>query len=993
MVPIEERAFVLRVREDIMNPKQLRLVATYSVLACIWISSASIASETPDQKHNDHLPSAVADHAGAPEGHMAEFAQLDASLASHVASRSGDWSASDTWSSGVPVAGGRVVIPRGVVVTITSPVAARIDWVRVEGQLHFSSADHSRLAVTTILVTKSGTLSIGASDNSVAADKTVQILFPPRSADERRRDRFDILGGLIALGHVYFYGAPKEGFAVPSNPLDAGVSALAFATVPMGWRIGDQLLFPAADAASQDEQRKIVSISSDESTISLSSPLTFAHVPPRGVGAQIPVGNLTRNVILASTEVGALYQRAHVMVMTHEPVHMSGTAFVGLGRTNGLEPHTLPTTNAAGEVSEGANPIGRYAVHFHLVSGASRKMRPHIFTGNVIEDSPKHGLVNHGGYVVAEDNVTFAIHGSHFFAENGSEIGAFRHNLAVFSRGSGEAIEARQIGIGDFGHGGHGFWSESPAIVMESNYAFHHAGPAYVIFAAPIEAAAGTQNVFFRGTARIANFRSENLDGVLRDRVTDEQIPPTTIPFRFSGNTAANSARGLEVWHTNSISDHNVPSIVEDCIFWEMRSAGISITYGVNTLVRDSILLGSAPIACGGTCGWSIGVRNDASTRNLNIEDSRIAGFSTGILVPSRGTTQIVRDSFDNQFNIALPVAQQPGRKTIVTGNTFEPHQKDGGEDYHFLPVGRLFHGDISMLFERDPLIVDDLRFPGKTIYRQDQHPTAIPFRESGISELDGKTAEQIRHDYGLAIGGVLAPADAAEVPGIGGLVGGPVGDFAEMSDEDKMLARVDNSLQTGTGKESFTSNEDEGYGVDCCNIHRIVKGKDGERTGWRLLTQRQGGGKIATKLTYVDTNPPRFELDPRIKLEIHPDDIRFGFLIEGTLYDEGAPSETVRKAYDQLKANDEGRVVVPFECADRAGNVIHRDYRLTVTQAAVRRGANLSYHLQEAPGVRVVLSEFWDRGASKLNARLSEILLRIRAVYVRVAARTVVQQ
>ena len=31
-------------------------------------------------------------------------------------------------------------------------------------------------------------------------------------------------------------------------------------------------------------------------------------------------------------------------------------------------------------------------------------------------DSPKHGLVNHGGYVVAEDNVTFAIQGSHVFA-------------------------------------------------------------------------------------------------------------------------------------------------------------------------------------------------------------------------------------------------------------------------------------------------------------------------------------------------------------------------------------------------------------------------------------------------------------------------------------------------------------------------------------------------------------------------------------------------
>ena len=199
-------------------------------------------------------------------------------------------------------------------------------------------------------------------------------------------------------------------------------------------------------------------------------------------------------------------------------------------------------------------------------------MSPHVFSDNVIVDSPKHGLVNHGGYVVAEDNVTFAIHGSHFFAENGSEIGAFRHNLAVFSRGSGEHIEGRQEGIGDFGHGGHGFWSNSPALVMEGNYAFHHRGPAYVIFAAPVEAAAGTQHVFFRGGARIANFPRENLDSTLRDLATEPYVTPTTIPFRFSRNIAANSARGLEIWHTNEISDHNLQSVVEDCVFWDIRS-------------------------------------------------------------------------------------------------------------------------------------------------------------------------------------------------------------------------------------------------------------------------------------------------------------------------------------------------------------------------------------------------------------------------------------
>ena len=83
-----------------------------------------------------------------------------------------------------------------------------------------------------------------------------------------------------------------------------------------------------------------------------------------------------------------------------------------------------------------------------------------MFAGNVIVDSPKHGLVNHGGHVVAENNVTYAVHGSHFFAENGSEVGAFRDNLAIYSKGSGDKVRARDC-VFDFGHGGHGFWARA----------------------------------------------------------------------------------------------------------------------------------------------------------------------------------------------------------------------------------------------------------------------------------------------------------------------------------------------------------------------------------------------------------------------------------------------------------------------------------------------------------------------------------------------------
>jgi hypothetical protein len=856
-----------------------------------------------------------------PHDHEVPFAQLDASRASHLAARSGDWSDPGTWSSGVPTAGARVVIPRDVTVSVTVPIAvAALDWVRVEGRLSFSPLKNGQLSVGTVLVTPTGTLSIGAPDRTVDPGKTVSLLFAPRSDTIRRRDHFDMLGGLIVLGHLSIYGAPKAGFAVPSNLLAPGVSRLTFLTLPTGWNVGDELLFPAAAAASEDEQRHIASVSNDRTTITLSSPLRFDHVPPPAAGAEVPVANLTRNVTLASTETGRLHQRAHVMIMTHEPVHISGAMFRGLGRTTAARPHTLTTVNDRGDVTVGENPIGRYAVHFHLVSGASRKMSPHVFTDNVIVDSPKHGLVNHGGYVVAEDNVTFAIHGSHFFAENGSEIGAFRHNLAVFSRGSGEHIEARQAGIGDFGHTGHGFWSNSPAVVMERNYAFHHARSAYVIFAAPVEAAEGMQNVFFRGSARIANFPRVNLDPPLRDMLTEQHVAPTEIPFRFSGNIAANSERGLETWHVNEIAGHNLPSIVEDCVFWEIRSVAIAITYGVNTVVRDSILLGSRRTSCSdGLCdGDDVGITNDGTTRNLLIDNVHVAGFSAGIWVPSGGATRISRSSFDNKFNLLIYAPHQPGRTTIVEQNAFARHN-DNGEDYRFLQDRQSFRGDVSMLFARDPLIVTDDRFPGKTLYRPDQCPTAIPFRDAGIPELDGKTADQIRREFGLALGGVLAPVDATRIRGIGGLVGGPPSYRAEMADEEKMPART----------------------------RRLLSAR---AAGWRFLTKRRGG-KIVTRLVFVDTHPPRFELDPRIRLEIHPDDVKYGFLIQGLLYDEGAPPEALRRIFDSLRVDDSGYVDIRFEYPDRAGNLLHQQYRLNATPRAARRGSDLFYYLHSASG------------------------------------------
>src|SRR5215813_6702689 len=217
-----------------MNWSRSTIVTACAALGCLGLWTLSTSPSVADSAAHSHVHGALVDDRTAGEAghqeHAAALALLDPSGASHVAARSGDWSDAATWSSGIPADGARVLIPDGVTVTVSAPVAAALEWIRVDGSLRFAPDQDSRLQVTTMLVTAGGALSIGEPDRCVSPDKTAELLFMPRTAEQRRNDKLDISGGLIALGAVQFCGASKAAFAVPSNVLYAGVSRLVFFT-------------------------------------------------------------------------------------------------------------------------------------------------------------------------------------------------------------------------------------------------------------------------------------------------------------------------------------------------------------------------------------------------------------------------------------------------------------------------------------------------------------------------------------------------------------------------------------------------------------------------------------------------------------------------------------------------------------------------------------------------------------------------------------------
>jgi hypothetical protein len=889
-------------------------------------------------------PARLADHSMPPavgQGHnehavvLAMFPTLDAT---HEAIANGDWSDPKTWSNGVPVAGARVAIPEGISVTISRPITTDIDWIRIDGSLALAPAADTAIRVGSILVTNTGELTIGTKDRPIQTSRTASITFLPRSKTHREFDPYDVSGGLVVVGLLQIHGSDYRGFAFPSEELRAGTRAISFVQLPKGWKAGDELLFPASTSNSSDEVRTIARVDPETKRCTLSSPLGSDHLSPAGISVQIPVGNLTRNVVLASADPATIANRAHVMIMNHEGIEIVGAGFRGLGRTQTTRIHTLPERDDDGRINIGDNPIGRYAVHYHLRDGATFMKPAQLFSGNVIVDSRKHGLVNHGGHVVAENNVTFRVHGSHFFAENGSEIGTFRDNLAVHSLGSGDTIRAREC-LYDFGHGGHGFWTQSTAVIIEKNYAFHHADSAYSVFARPV-----------LEFGKPIKFSRDNLTSPeVAKTAPGELVSPGMVPFRFENNMAGNCGLGLEIWNTNTYSTHNVPSEVARCQFWDTSRGGIDMPYTFNTRIKDTIVVGRVDAQI-----EKPGIKANAATRFLELERTTVAGFAVGVEMPTRGHNLVANCRFDNLINIRITSPEQPGRRTILRDNSFH-HRSKSDIDYFLADPDYVFNGDISLLFDRDVILVEDSRFPGHTVYFSEQCSKCVPFPKSDVEQLRGKTAQHLWDEYGLAVAGALAPENVRQHSAVRGLIG-PVTEEVRRGVEE--TAKI-----TFAQDRASYSDASDGYVLDQNRDRvRFVKGQPGESSGWRFDTTAEGNRR-RTRMVYVDATAPHFELSPCVKMQIHPDDVKYGIEICGVLHDDVAGKPTVKnmiKEFKDLQVDPDGYVTVNYTCADSVGNTTEHTYRFQVTEEAPRRGKNIGYYRQkeytppEEPEVKV---------------------------------------
>lgn len=353
----------------------------------------------------------------------------------------GPWSEPATWKPArIPKQGDRVKISGGTTVVYDVQSDAAIRLLQVVGTLRFAR-DRDTLLNVGILkvqssnecteggfacdfenVTKAGeplappstdmpTLEVGTLDEPIPAKFTARI----RLHYFEGMDKDDAPAIVCCSSRMELHGAPlARTWSKLDRTAKAGDAVVTLADDPDGWKVGDEIIVTGSERSGHNrhrndpdavrtEERLITRI--EGRTLHLDAPLTHAHY---GEGEfRSEVANLSRNVIVESADPDGV--RGHTMYHAFSQGGISYARFAHLGKESVL---------------------GRYAIHYHLVSDT---MRGSQILGAAVVDSHNRWITIHGTeYLVVRDCVGYRSVGHGYFMEDGTEVyNVLDRNLGV----------------------------------------------------------------------------------------------------------------------------------------------------------------------------------------------------------------------------------------------------------------------------------------------------------------------------------------------------------------------------------------------------------------------------------------------------------------------------------------------------------------------------------------------------------------------------------
>jgi hypothetical protein len=707
-----------------------------------------------DRQTNESITSLMplADNTTLQREHLALYQLVRYDQITNYAVRSGDWSNPTTWHGGVvPSSGARVLIPVGVEVQVDRMIPARLETVRVDGMLSFDTTRNTQLQADTVIVSDSGTFQMGTVDTPIASGVTARMFFTDNGAIDRAWDPFAISRGLIAHGIVSIHGAQVDSYAAISGAALIGAQTLNLETIPAGWKVGDTVVIAATNPdATQNESRQILAIAGN--IVVLDHPLAYNHVSLSS-DLDVHIANVTRNAVFES-ESSAVDRRGHVMFMHNRDVNIAYAGFYKLGRTDKSTPinDSLVQSDWTLKPGTGTNQRARYAVHFHR-NGLTDASGPSQIVGSAVVDSPGWGFVNHSSNVDMVNNVAYDVNGAAFTTEVGDEIGGFYGNLAIGTTGVTNASTAAwdaRIAVQDFGFQGDGFWFQGAGISVVGNISAGNQGNAFAYY---------TRGLIEGGVQK--TFLSSNLvdPSIAQGAPT---IDIGSVPVRqFTGNVGYASQTGL-LTRYHLLGPALGASVIQNSKFWN-NVVGVDTPYTEHTTLRNlTVINGMTPRPYRGVTG-------NIDTQNNTYEHLTVVGYDVGIELPRRGTNVVYGGTFaNNSVDILIYTAAINSRSILITG---VPAQT---KITTFIDTNPFGYPNVNIFLVSDVIVLNFGAFAYQRLYFEMQQAIAIPFpvaRPDVPAAYIGLTNQQLWNQFGVALGGAIAPANTYIVPNIVGLV------------------------------------------------------------------------------------------------------------------------------------------------------------------------------------------------------------------------------
>jgi hypothetical protein len=206
---------------------------------------------------------------------------------------------------------------------------------------------------------------------------------------------------------------------------------------------------------------------------------------------------------------------------------------------------------------------------------------------------------------------------------------------------------------------------------------------------------------------------------------------------------------------------HSTRSYIENSKFWN-NETGITVPYTENTTLRNVTIISAAQPQL------NTGIIGNIASKNNAFENLKVWGYFVGIEPARKGSTIINGGSWNNTHDVLIYTAAVEDRTVVITGVPASTKVTT------VLLTANWGGPPATTFFVKDTIILNYGQFQNQQLFFNEQHANYIPFptaRPDMPSQYIGLTNQQLWNQFGIALGGGVAPSNAVNVSGIIGLV------------------------------------------------------------------------------------------------------------------------------------------------------------------------------------------------------------------------------